>query len=146
MGRLIYSVIASLDGYVEDATGAFGWAEPDAEVLAFVNDLERPIATYLYGRRMYDTTTVVSRGGVGEWLAGVREGGDDEIVVYGSRTMWNGLLAAGLVDELHLMVGAVALGDGTPVFSAPVDGLTLLEARRFEGSENVVLRYAASGR
>ena len=57
MARLIYSAIASLDGYVEDATGAFGWAAPDEEVHAFVNDLERPIGTYLYGRRMYETMT-----------------------------------------------------------------------------------------
>jgi dihydrofolate reductase len=52
---LIYSVIASLDGYVEDESGSFDWAAPDAEVHVFVNDLERPIETYLYGRRMYET-------------------------------------------------------------------------------------------
>src|SRR6185437_4946678 len=55
VARLIYSAIASLDGYIEDSGGEIGWAAPDAEVLAFVNDLERPIGTYLYGRRMYDT-------------------------------------------------------------------------------------------
>jgi dihydrofolate reductase len=55
MGKLIYSAITSLDGYVEDTAGKFEWAAPDEEVHAFVNDLERPIATYLYGRRMYDT-------------------------------------------------------------------------------------------
>jgi dihydrofolate reductase len=53
--KLIYSAIASLDGYVEDQTGAFDWAAPDEEVHLFVNDLERPIGTYLYGRRMYET-------------------------------------------------------------------------------------------
>src|SRR5664280_1722380 len=55
MAKLIYSAIASLDGYVEDEDGSFDWAEPDAEVHAFVNDLERPVGTYLYGRRMYET-------------------------------------------------------------------------------------------
>jgi hypothetical protein len=55
MARLIYSAIASLDGYVEDEQGRFDWAAPDDEVLAAVNDLERPIGTYLYGRRMYET-------------------------------------------------------------------------------------------
>jgi dihydrofolate reductase len=53
--QLIYSAIASLDGYVADAEGKFEWAAPDAEVHAFVNDLERPVGTYLYGRRMYET-------------------------------------------------------------------------------------------
>jgi dihydrofolate reductase len=55
MARLIYSAIASADGYVEDAAGRFDWAAPDEEVLCFVNDLERPVGTYLYGRRMYQT-------------------------------------------------------------------------------------------
>jgi dihydrofolate reductase len=54
VAKLIYSAITSLDGYVVDADDNFDWAAPDEEVHAFVNDLERPIGTYLYGRRMYD--------------------------------------------------------------------------------------------
>ena len=54
MAKLIYSAIQSLDGYVADEDGNFDWAEPDEEVHAFVNDLERPVGTYLYGRRLYD--------------------------------------------------------------------------------------------
>lgn len=55
MAKLIYSAITSLDGYVADEDGNFDWAAPDEEVHAFVNDLERPVGTYLYGRRMYET-------------------------------------------------------------------------------------------
>jgi dihydrofolate reductase len=55
MARLIYSAIMSLDGYIADEDGRFDWAAPDEEVHAFVNDLERPVGTYLYGRRMYET-------------------------------------------------------------------------------------------
>lgn len=54
MAKLIYSAITSLDGYVADEHDNFQWAAPDEEVFAFVNDLERPIGMYLYGRRMYD--------------------------------------------------------------------------------------------
>jgi dihydrofolate reductase len=54
VARLIYSAIASLDGYVEDEHGKFDWAAPDEEVHAFVNDLERAAGTHLYGRRMYE--------------------------------------------------------------------------------------------
>ena len=54
MARLIYSGITSLDGYVADADGSFSWSMPDQEVHTFVNDLERPVGTYLYGRRMYE--------------------------------------------------------------------------------------------
>ena len=52
MAKLVYSVIASLDGYVADESGNFEWAAPDDEVHAFVNDLERHVGTFLYGRRM----------------------------------------------------------------------------------------------
>jgi dihydrofolate reductase len=65
MARLIYATITSLDGYVEDEHGKFDWAAPDDEVLAFVNDLERPIATYLYGRRLYETMVFWETMGTG---------------------------------------------------------------------------------
>src|SRR6476620_9102408 len=58
MARLIYSAITSLDGYVADEQGNFDWAAPDEAVHAHVNDLERPIGTYLYGRRMYEVMRV----------------------------------------------------------------------------------------
>jgi dihydrofolate reductase len=58
IGKLIYSALASLDGYVADENGKFDWAMPDEEVHAFVNDLERNIGTHLYGRRMYEVMKV----------------------------------------------------------------------------------------
>jgi dihydrofolate reductase len=58
MGRLIYTAITSLDGYIEDESGKFDWSEPDAAVHTFINDLERSHGTYLYGRRLYDTMAV----------------------------------------------------------------------------------------
>jgi dihydrofolate reductase len=58
MGRLIYSAIASLDGYVADREGRFEWSAPDEEVHRFVNDLERPAGTWLLGRRMYEVLVV----------------------------------------------------------------------------------------
>ena len=54
MADLIYSAIVSLDGYIADADGKFDWAMPSEELHAYINELERPIGTYLYGRRMYD--------------------------------------------------------------------------------------------
>jgi dihydrofolate reductase len=55
MAQLIYSAITSLDGYIADEEGNFDWAMPDEEVHTFINDLERPVGTHLYGRRMYET-------------------------------------------------------------------------------------------
>ena len=58
MAKLIYSAITSLDGYIADKDGKFDWAVPDEEVLAFINDVERSLGTYLYGRRMYELMVV----------------------------------------------------------------------------------------
>ena len=58
MARLIYTAISSLDGFVADTDGNFDWAKPDEEVHTFVNDLERPAGTHLYGRRLYDVLVV----------------------------------------------------------------------------------------
>jgi dihydrofolate reductase len=58
MAKLIYSAIASLDGYVADRDGNWDWSVPDPEVHAVVNDQERSIGTYLYGRRMYEVMVV----------------------------------------------------------------------------------------
>jgi dihydrofolate reductase len=55
VANLTYLTLMSVDGYIEDETGGFGWAKPSDEVHAFVNELERSVGTYLYGRRMYET-------------------------------------------------------------------------------------------
>ncbi|HKP90766.1 MAG TPA: dihydrofolate reductase family protein [Thermoleophilaceae bacterium] len=72
MAKLIYSSIASLDGYVADARGEFGWAAPDAEVHAFVNDLEREVGTHLLGRRMYEVLAV--------WETFGTDGGEPDVI------------------------------------------------------------------
>jgi dihydrofolate reductase len=79
VARLIYSVIASLDGYIEDADGKFDWARPDDELHAFVNELERPIGTYLYGRRMFETMAVWETAGTGP---------EDAVVVRDFAQIW----------------------------------------------------------
>ncbi len=71
MAKLIYSAIASLDEFVEDEHGGFDWAAPDDEVFGFVNELERPIGTYLYGRRMYETMVYWETEGTGEGSSAV---------------------------------------------------------------------------
>jgi len=111
------------------------------------NGLENVVVTDSYtpadDNPWHDTTTVVSGAEVGAWITHARHGEDGDVLVFGSRTLWNALLADNLVDELHLVVGSVVLVADTPLFSASVDGLTLLDVRRFEGSDNVLHCYGA---
>ena len=87
-----------------------------------------------------DQTRIVSRADAAGTVEGLRESDGDDVLVYGSPTLWNSLLVAGLVDELHLMIAPVALGDGLPAFTAPAS-LALTDTRRWEGSGNVLQSY-----
>jgi dihydrofolate reductase len=186
MAKLIYSAITSLDGYVEDEHGRFGWAKPDAEVHAFLNELERPIGTYLYGRRMYETMVwweTIDAGTVQDaparddaelWRAVVsgyaelwraadkivysrtletvssartrieREFDPDAIralkrtaaadVAVGGSELAGQALAAGLVDELRLLLNPVVVGGGKSALPDHVwTDLELIDERRFQG-------------
>jgi dihydrofolate reductase len=88
------------------------------------------------------STRIVRRAGAHSAVAGLKREGDGDLLVFGSRTLWNDLLAAGLVDELHLMLGAAVVGGGTPTFGTrPPGQLRLAGAHRFDGSDNLLLRY-----
>ncbi len=179
MAKLVYSAIASLDGFVADRSGEFGWAAPDEVVHRFVNDLERSVGTHLYGRRMYEVMVAwetmadeqpVMRDYAEIWRAaekivysGTLESAasartrierefDPEAVrrlkasasrdiSIGGPTLASEAIAAGLVDECHLLLVPVAVGGGRPAL--PVEKrlhLELLDQRRFENG-TVHLHY-----
>ncbi len=162
MGKLIYSAIASLDGYVEDADGRFDWAAPDEEVHAFANDLERSIGTAIYGRRMYETMVFWETAGIDDdepevirdyaslWRgtdkvvisrtlevatsertriereldpAAIRQlvEGSEKDVSIGGADLAGQALAAGIVDELHLLLVPVIVGGGKRALPAGVN-------------------------
>lgn len=186
MAKLIYSAIASLDGYVEDADGAFEWAAPDEEVHAFVNDGERGVGTYLYGRRMYETMRYWETEGAGPddhpvsrdfaqiWRAAekivysqtletvstartrlerefdhdavrrLKESSPTDITI-GGPALAGEAIAAGLVDEIQLLLGPILVGGGKAALPDDVRvRLELLDERRFAGGV-VFLRYAVTG-
>ncbi len=182
MAKLIYSAICSLDGYVEDASGSFEWAAPDDEVHAFVNELERPIGTYLYGRRMYETMIfwetvdadedepAVARDYAAVWQAAekvvytrsletassarsriereldpaairqMKQSSDSDLSIGGAEVAGQ-MIAAGLVDEVQLLLVPVLVGGGKRALPDDVRvQLELLDQRRFH-SGTVFLRY-----
>jgi dihydrofolate reductase len=92
-----------------------------------------------------DTTRIIRRPEAHERIAELKRGSGRDILIFGSRTLWNELLDAGLVDELHLIVGSVVVGGGTPTFgtdSAP--RLRLLGSQSWVDSDNVLVRYATT--
>ena len=111
---------------------------PDASVLRSTTDDTAPWTT---------TTTIVPRAHAHQAVAELKDQPGRDILMFGSRTLWNDLLVAGLVDELHLMVGAAVLGGGTPAFGAgPVPPLRLVDTRRRDASDNLLVRYKVVGR
>jgi dihydrofolate reductase len=87
------------------------------------------------------TTTVVPRAAIRSEIARLREGGDGDILIFASHTLWNALLAAGLIDEIHIVVSPHPLGAGEPLFTAPAR-LALIDAEPFPTSDNALLRYS----
>jgi dihydrofolate reductase len=145
VAKLIYSAIASLDGYIEDEKGTFGWAEPDDEVHAFVNDLERQVGTYLYGRRLYKMMggwERIEREFEPDAVLQLKEAAGSDLNVGGAALAAEAFRAE-LVDECHLVLAPVLVGGGKHAF---LDGvgleLELLQERRF-ASGMVFLRYRA---
>ena len=183
VAKLIYSAIASLDGYVNDENGNFEWGAPDGEVHAFVNEQERPIGTYLYGRRMYEvmrywqthdepepeymrdyaeiwraadkivysTTledpstpkTTIERRFEPNAVRAMKESSPHDLSI-GGPTLAGAALAAGLVDEINLILAPVIVGGGTGVFPDGISvSLELRDERRFTNGM-VHLRYATT--
>lgn len=91
----------------------------------------------------FDTTTALARADVVAWVARERHNGSGDILVFASHVLWNHLLAAHCVDELHLMISPHALGRGIPLFTTEAH-LGLIGTRTFEDSSNVQLRYTTS--
>src|SRR5215208_6256204 len=148
MAKLVYVMNASLDGYIADEDGKFDWGAPGEEYYSFINDLLRPVGTYLYGRRLYelmavwetDPTAAAQSPGTREF-AEIWQAADKGDLTVGGPTLGAHAITAGLVDEYQLFVWPVVLGGGKQFLPNRVRlQLKLLDERRF-GSGVVYLRY-----
>jgi len=93
----------------------------------------------------HNNTRIISRASAHQQIAELKRQSGKDILVFGSRTLWNDLLENDLVDELHLMIGQVIVGAGTPVFDGqPAVSLRLIDTRTWDGSGNVLVRYEVS--
>lgn len=148
LGRTSFEGFSSYWPGIADAPddpGNRALSADNRELSRIYNDLPKAVISDTYtvpiDNPWHQVTTVIGRADAANWLSAEKNRGSGDILIFGSRTTWNGLVAQDLIDELHLMVGPAVLGEGTPLFEAPV-ALALLDARRFEGSNNVLLRYA----
>ena len=136
-------------GYWPGVAGDEDQPENEREISRINNGIEKVVVSDSLTEEAtgawLDTTRIVRRAEAHEQIAELRRGDGGDILMFGSATLWNDLLANGLVDELHLMVGNGILVDGVPAFTSPPAGsLTLAEVRQLEGSQNVLMRYAVS--
>lgn len=148
LGRASYEGFSSYWPHIADAP-----ADPDNRALSddnrelsrIYNALPKVVVSDTYApppdNPWHTTTTVVRRDELPAWIADERGRDGGDILTFGSRTMWNDMLARGLVDELHLMVGPNVVGAGVPVLP-PGTRLALLDVRTFAGSGNVLHRYS----
>jgi dihydrofolate reductase len=142
LGRKTYDMFRHFWPSVKDDPSA---SPTNRKISRLMNAMEKLVISDslpLKRSEPWANTRVIRRAGAHKELAKLKRQAGKEIFVGGSHLMWNDLLEAGLVDELHLMVGAVILGAGTSIFPNKQEvTLRLIEIRRWDGSENAMLRY-----
>jgi len=122
------------------------WTPTDREISRLENAIDKVVISDSLNPEQtepwHDNTRIIRRADAHEQIAELKRQTGRDILVFGSRTLWNDLLANDLVDELHLMIGPVVLGGGTPIFAGqPPVSLRLVDTRRWDSSENLLVRY-----
>lgn len=141
-GRVSYQLFNNYwPGIADDPSPE--WTPEQREISRLGDDLQTIVVSdSLTAEQVVPGTRIIRRADAHQQIAELKRQPGKNIVITGSRTLWNDLLAHGLVDELHQMIGNVIVGEGVPAFEGNPDvSLRLIDIRTWEDSDNVLLRY-----
>lgn len=143
VGRISFELFQSFWPKVAENPDSEEWTPEQKEL----SQAGRPVKTVVVSDRLsgnWPGIRIIRRADAYEQIAKLKHQAGKDILITGSRTLWNDLLAHDLVDEIHLMIGNVILGEGVPAFvGKPLASLRLIEVRSWKDSDNILVRYEA---
>ena len=144
MGRVSFELFHGFWPKVAENPTSDEWSDSERELSAAGKHVDGIVVSdTLQGQ--WQGVRIIRRRDAYQQIAELKRQAGKDILITGSRTLWNDLLAHDLVDEIHLLVGNLVLGQGVPVFAGKTSAaLRLIDTRRWEGSDNVLLRYQVS--
>lgn len=141
MGRVSFELFQSFWPKVADNPSSEEWTDAQRDLSQAGKSIRGIVVSdTLTGK--WQNVTIIGRQDIYEQLAELKRQQGKDILITGSSTLWNDLLAHDLIDEIHLLIGNRVLGQGVPVFAGKATtSLRLIGTRRWEGSNNILLRY-----
>jgi dihydrofolate reductase len=141
IGRVSFELFNPYWSKVAETPESDEWTDEQREIV----EAGKPVKTIVVSDTLtgnWPDIRIIRRADAYEQIAELKRQTGKDILITGSRTLWNDLLAHDLVDEIHLMIGNIVLGEGVPVFVGKPDAsLRLVEIRKWEDSDNVLVRY-----
>ena len=144
VGRVSFEMFRGFWPSVADDTSQ-DWSDDNREISRLNNAIDKVVVSDTLTAEQtkpWTNTRIIKRADAHQQIAELKQQPGKDIIMFGSHTLWNDLLAHDLVDELHLMIGNVVLGGGTPAFEGNVlNSLKLIDVRKWDNANNVVLQY-----